>query len=254
MYGNHRSIGHYLSKWGNPNKLLWELLGNKEWCSGGVGGGMHLTDKECWFMATSSIVGWTIGIAVGDALIQKISWTGHMVIVIFGEWACNEGILYESINFSVLHKLPIVFVCENNGYATHKKIGDHLGNTKVYKIFQWLNINCCKCNWNDIVSVINLMKKIKWEIKSGKWPYFIEVITYRTNGHVTVGKDVDFLWRTREEVQLRKKKCPIKKLKRDILTQYSQQEINQIQKNIRNNIDSLFDFTYQNSSKKWQKQ
>jgi pyruvate dehydrogenase E1 component alpha subunit len=250
MYWNHRSIIHYLAKWGNPEKLLLELLGSSGWCSGGVWWGMHLTDKECWFMATSSIVWWTIGVAVGDALIQKISRTSNMVVVLFWEWACNEWITYEAVNFSVLHKLPIVFACENNGYATHKKINTHLGNNKVYKIFKWFNINCYQCNWNDITLVVNLMNKVKWWIRTGHWPIFIEFITYRINGHVSVKKNFDLLWRNRKEVNDWKKKCPIKNLENLFINmQYSKKAINNIKKEIQDKINYLFDFIYQKTTK-----
>ena len=123
----HRGHAHYLSKVGDLNSMIADLSGKKTGCSGGKGGSMHLIDKKNGFMGTSAIVGNSIPLGVGLSLSIKLQQK-VMLLVFLGDGAIEEGVFYESLNFSVLGELPVIFICENNLYSVYSPLvsGSHL--------------------------------------------------------------------------------------------------------------------------------
>ena len=119
VFGNHRSHGHYLAKGGGMNQLVAEIYTRETGCSGGRGGSMHLIDVEKGMLGSAPIVAGTISLAMGAALASSIRKDNRVTVSFFGDGATGEGVLYESLNFAALKKLPIIFACENNFYATH---------------------------------------------------------------------------------------------------------------------------------------
>lgn len=207
IFGNHRSHGHYLAMGGGMNKLAAEIYGKENGCSKGRGGSMHIIDAEKGVMGCVPIVAGTISLAVGAALAKKIKGEDGIVVSFFGDGACGEGVLYESLNFAVLHELPIIFVCENNYYATHMKIGRSLCNTWISDLIAGFGIHRDTINGNDVLMVYDYAKSLK------SLPYFLECETYRLRGHVgpddnILGKHQDI--RPPKEIQTWKQKDPIK--------------------------------------------
>jgi len=217
VFGNHRSHGHYLAKWGDINRLMAELFWKKTWCSRWIWWSMHINDIKAGMIGTSAIVWWAIPLAAGAALASLISGRKNISVCFFGDWAMNEWIFYETINFAVLKKLPIIFACENNLYATHMPINKHIANINIEKIVKGFNITTHKMDWNNVLEIYTKTGEIVSNIRRWKWPVFIEFKTYRINWHVTVWVDFDGLGRSKKEIALWKDKCPIKQLESKIL-------------------------------------
>src|SRR5436309_1083397 len=117
--GTYRSHASYMAKGGDLPALFAELYGKTTGCARGKGGSMHLVDMNQYILGTSAVVGTTVPIAVGYSLALKLEGKGRVVAAFFGDGATEEGVLYESLNFAALHRLPVLFVCENNFFAIH---------------------------------------------------------------------------------------------------------------------------------------
>lgn len=124
VVSTHRSHAHYLAKGGDLNAFIAELHGKATGCSGGFGGSMHLVDRKCGFMGSTSIVAGTIPVGVGMAFAKQFKKEPGIVVIFHGDAAVEEGVWHESVNFAVLKKLPVLFVCENNGYSCYTPLKD----------------------------------------------------------------------------------------------------------------------------------
>src|SRR5258708_2469741 len=122
IFGGHRSHGHYLAKGGDLRALMAELYGKSTGCSRGRGGSMHLFAQEVGLLGTVPLVAATIPIAVGSALASKLRGDSSVSVAFFGDGATEEGHFHEAVNLAGLHRLPVIFVCENNLYSSHMHI------------------------------------------------------------------------------------------------------------------------------------
>jgi len=153
IFGNHRSHGHYIAKGGDLKKLMAEIHTRATGCCGGKGGSMHVIAPEVGLLGTPPIVAASIPLAAGAALAAKLKGTNQVAVVFFGDGATNEGVFYETLNFASLKKLPVIFVCENNFYATHMPIEECSADTDIAKKAEIFNIQGLKINGNDVVEV-----------------------------------------------------------------------------------------------------
>ncbi|MBI4394852.1 MAG: thiamine pyrophosphate-dependent dehydrogenase E1 component subunit alpha [Candidatus Omnitrophica bacterium] len=210
----HRSHGHYLAKGGNLNAMMAELYGKKTGCSGGKGGSMHLVDIEAGFLGSTPIVGSTIPIAVGVAFASVSRGERRVVVVFFGEAAIEEGVFHESLNFAALKKLPVLFVCENNLYSVYSPLSVRQPNGReVYTLAKSHGIASYHGDGNDIFEVFNLAQEATAEIRQGGGPIFLEFKTYRWLEHCGPNLDNHLGYRTRQEFEEWKRRCPLKKKK-----------------------------------------
>lgn len=184
IFGNHRSHGHYLAKGGNMSEMVAEIYCRETGCSHGRGGSMHLIDPENGVMGVVPIVAGTIPLATGAALALKIRNEKRIVVSFFGDGASGEGGLYEALNFASLHKLPIIFICENNQYSTHLPLKEIRVSKKISEIAEPFRIENYSADGNDVLGVYKLTKKAIRKCREGKGPVFIEFITFRFRGHV----------------------------------------------------------------------
>ncbi len=237
VFGNHRSHGHYLAKGGNLKALVAEVFGKIDGCSRGRGGSMHIIDRDCGFMGATPIIAGTTSLAVGAALASKIRKDGCVAVNFFGDGARAEGVVSEALNFSALHKLPIIFVCENNLYATHMPVRESLANTKIYETAKGYNVHSVRTDGNDVLKVFDLAKKLAEETRKGRGPFFIECMTYRMRGHVgpddnIQGTHTDI--RGEKEVALWQKKDPIMRFEKYLLKNkvLNKNELENIHKNV----------------------
>ena len=210
VFSTHRSHGHYLAKGGNLNRLMAELFGKETGCSRGHGGSMHLAEPEKGLPGSSAIVAGTISLAVGAGLAFSIQKKDSVSVAFFGDGATNEGNFYESLNFASLHKLPVLFVCENNLYSTHMPIENCLANTKIFEVAKAMKLSSKRVDGNNFLEVYNAAKTAIEDIRSGNGPVFLECLTYRWLGHVGPNDDIDKGLRNRAELDLWKSRCPIK--------------------------------------------
>lgn len=184
IFGNHRSHGHFLAKGGSMKALAAEVYCRESGCSRGRGGSMHLIDPEVGMMGSAPIVAGTISLATGAALASSIRNDGRVTVSFFGDGATGEGVLYESLNFAALKRLPIIFACENNLYATHMPIRECRVNLPIGRIAEPFGISAHTVDGNDVMQVHETCRKAVDACRSGNGPVFMEFITYRFRGHV----------------------------------------------------------------------
>lgn len=185
VVSTHRSHAHYLAKGGNLNAFIAELHGKATGCSGGFGGSMHLVDRSCGFMGSTSIVAGTIPVGVGLALGKKLRNESGIVVIFHGDAAVEEGVWHESVNFAVLKKLPVLFVCENNGMSCYTPLAERQPRvyfgllTRSHGLhYQWIN------------SSVEKIKSYTEELKLIT-PSFLEIECQRWYEHCGVKQEFD---------------------------------------------------------------
>jgi acetoin:2,6-dichlorophenolindophenol oxidoreductase subunit alpha len=218
VLSTHRSHGHYLAKGGDMKTLMAELYGKSSGCSHGRGGSMHLASPDNGLPGSSAIVAGTIPLAVGAALAFVIRKQNNVSVAFFGDGAFGEGVLYESLNFAALKKLPVVFVCENNFYSTHMPIAASLAETSIYKKAAMFAMPGVKVNGNDAAAVFTAASEAVTRARRGLGPTLIECRTYRWRGHVGPNYDIDKGLRSKEELERWMRRCPIKLLEKRLLS------------------------------------
>jgi TPP-dependent pyruvate/acetoin dehydrogenase alpha subunit len=213
VFGNHRSHGHYLAKGGNPLAMVAELLGRKNGCCHGKGGSMHMIDKSVNFMGSTPILGSVVPIATGSALASKLSKKSGVSVAFFGDGAAEEGVVYESINFAALFKLPLLLVLENNLYSVMSKLKDRRSeNYSTPQIVTGLGAKYIKADGNDYLDVHAKTKEALSFISNGI-PVVLECVVYRHMAHSAPIFDDKACYREIDVPEERERQCPIKKLK-----------------------------------------
>jgi len=241
VFSNHRSHGHFIAKGGSIAELLAEIYGRESGCSKGRGGSMHLIDPDVGMMGSAPIVAGTISLALGAALASQIRGEDRVTITFFGDGATGEGVLYESLNFAALKKLPIIFICENNLYATHMSIRDCRVRNKIHKIAEPFGIDNEEVDGNNVLLVYEAGKKAIGKCRRGAGPVFLECLTYRFRGHVgpddnIQGSHTDI--RPKEEIRVWLKKDPILLFEKFLLedTLINQNTLDEIKKEIEKEV------------------
>ena len=212
VYTHHRSHNHFLAKGGSTYELAAELYGRADGCSGGRGGSVHLTAPEVGFIASSAILGEMTAVAVGAALAFQMDKLDRVAVTFFGEGAMDEGSFYESANYAAVKKLPVLFVCENNLYATESPL--HIrqaAGTDLCERVRSFKIDARRIDGNDVLEVFQTTQAVVEQLRSGDGPYFLECMTYRWREHVGPHFDHDLkrTYRTREEVEDWIARCPV---------------------------------------------
>jgi len=249
VFSTHRSHGHYLAKGGDMAALIAEILGKEDGCSRGRGGSMHLIDPENGMMGSAPIVAGTISLALGAALASSIRKDRRVTVSFFGDGAAGEGVLYESLNFASLRKLPIIFACENNFYSTHLHIRECRVNDTIYKIGTPFCVESHRVEGNDVLLVFEAAKDAVKKCRRGQGPVFLEFTTYRQRGHVgpddnIQGAHTDI--RPQEEMAKWLKKDPIKKFESYLIKNkiMDKEEIEKIQRQAEKEVLEAHDFAH----------
>ena len=238
VFSTHRSHGHYIAKGGDINALMAELYGKASGCSRGRGGSMHIASPKIGLPGSSAIVAGSIPLACGAALSSKLRESNSVAVSFFGDGATNEGIFYESLNFAALKKLPVIFVCENNLYATHMPISACLSDTNIHKKACVFGMPGRRVDGNDVVEVYLAVEEAVANSRSGGGPSLLECMTYRWHGHVGPSYDIDKKLRSQEELDFWMSRCPIKSLE-NILSEngfLSHSDISQIKVDIEREV------------------
>ena len=214
IFGNHRSHGHFLAKGGSMAELVAEVYCRETGCSHGRGGSMHLIDPDKGMLGSVPIVAGTISLALGAALAASIRKDNRVAVCFFGDGATGEGVLYESLNFAALKRLPIVFACENNFYSTHMPVQACRVKNSIYKIAEPFCIESNEVDGNDVLQVYEAGKKAVESCRQGMGPVFLEFLTYRFRGHVGPDDNIQGVhtdMRPKEEVAEWRRNDPIDK-------------------------------------------
>lgn len=211
----HRGHGHCIAKGADLKYAMAELMGKATGYCKGRGGSMHIADVEHGNLGANAIVGGGIPIAVGAALASKMQGQGRIAVSFFGDGASNEGIFHESLNLAAVWSLPVIFICENNGYGISVPLWQSTSVKDISVRSASYNIPGVTVDGNDVTAIYNAAEKAIILARTGGGPSLIECKTYRWLGHWT-GDPQNY--RTREEVEEWKAKCPIKRLRGYLLS------------------------------------
>jgi 2-oxoisovalerate dehydrogenase E1 component len=208
VFSTHRGHGHALAKGVSCRELVAELFGRATGCSRGRGGSMHLFAPEVGLMGTSGIVGPCILQAAGAGYTFKLLRSDRVGVAFFGDGAVNNGAFHEGLNMASIWKLPALFVCENNQYATEVPFRYASGNPSVSSRGAAYGMPGVEVDGNDVLAVCQAAEVAAARARRGDGPTLIECLTYRTRPHAEgMG---DFTYRTKEEVEGWKKSDPIR--------------------------------------------
>src|SRR5262245_13410056 len=211
VFSTHRGHGHALARGVSPVELAAELFGRATGCSRGRGGSMHLFAPEVGLMGSSGIVGPGILQAAGAGYAFKLLKTGRVAVAFFGDGAVNNGAFHEGLNVASIWRLPVLFVCENNEYATEVPFAYSAGHPGVAARGACYGMPGVEVDGNDVEAVARAAAEAVERARSGGGPTLLECKTYRTRPHAEgMG---DFTYRTREEVEGWKARCPIRRLR-----------------------------------------
>ncbi|MFO1019881.1 MAG: pyruvate dehydrogenase complex E1 component subunit beta [Planctomycetales bacterium] len=232
VFSTHRGHGHALAKGMPPRELFAELFGRQTGCSRGRGGSMHLFSPEIGMMGTSGIVGPCILQACGGGYSSKVLENGTVGVAFFGDGASNNGAFHEGLNMAAIWKLPVLFICENNQYATEVPFSYASGTSDIGARAANYGMAGHTLDGNDVLTIHAVAEEAVARARSGGGPTLIECKTYRTRAHAEgMG---DFTYRTREEVEAWKKLCPIATFRAKVLEQglLTAADLNQIDQEI----------------------
>jgi len=209
-YSGHRCHAHYLAKGGDLKAMVAELFGKQTGCAGGRGGSVHLNDPAAGLIASSAILGETMAVAAGSALAFQMDGVPRIATAFFGDGVVEEGIYHETLNFSAVKKVPLLLVCENNGYSTHTPLGVRQpSDTQIWERVRSYSIPSALVDGNDVFAVHAAAAAAVAHVRSGAGPYFLECTTYRWREHVGPLWDYDRGYRSKAEVDAWIARCPI---------------------------------------------
>ncbi|MBC8356213.1 MAG: dehydrogenase E1 component subunit alpha/beta [Planctomycetes bacterium] len=242
VFSTHRGHGHALAKGMHPKELIAELYGRETGCSQGRGGSMHLFKPEIGMMGTSGIVGPCILHACGGGYAFKIKNTDNVAAACFGDGAVNNGAFHEGLNMASIWKLPVIFVVENNQFATEVPFSYSSGIPDVGRRAENYGIPGFELDGNDVLEIHRVAGEAIKRARAGDGPTLIECKTYRTRAHAEgMG---DFTYRTKEDVEEWKALCPILRLRNRIVDEGSatSDELGAIEQEIRDLIEESHQF------------
>jgi len=220
IFSTHRSHGHCLAKGMELKPMIAELYGRTTGCARGKGGSMHLVDPGHGIPGTTAIVGGCIPLAVGGALSAVLQGKkGRVSAAFFGDGAADEGAFAESLNFAALKQLPVVFVCENNNYATNSPRCARQPGVPIFERAAGYGIPGRHADGNDVLAVYRVAGEAVERARSGGGPTLLEFTTYRWKGHVGPTTDIEAGCRPADAHEEWLKKCPLDGYKSYLLDQ-----------------------------------
>jgi pyruvate dehydrogenase E1 component alpha subunit len=207
----HRSHAHYLGKGGNLRAMFAELYGKVDGCASGKGGSMHLIDLSVNFLGCVPIVGSTIPIGVGAAFGATLQERPALTAIFFGDAAVETGVFHESVNFAAVHRLPVLFVCENNLYSVNTPLGARQPpNRTIAELARGHGIRSAQHDGQPVETVAAASADTIAQIRAGGGPALLEFMTYRWLEHCGPLGDIQLGYRTQEELDSWVARCPIR--------------------------------------------
>jgi pyruvate dehydrogenase E1 component alpha subunit len=240
----HRAHAHYLAKGGDLNAMIAEIYGKATGCARGKGGSMHLVDEAAGFMGSTAIVGGTIPVGVGLAYGIKLAKTDQVSCIFFGDGAIETGVFYESLNFAVLKKLPVLFLCENNLYSVYTPLAKRQpAGRKIHEIAAAVGAHTAHGDGNDVEATQAAIADAVAALRAGSGPWFLEFATYRWLEHCGPLYDNDLGYRTEAEFLEWKARDPIAAYETELTNRgtVDARTIAAIQAEIAAEVDRAFD-------------
>ena len=215
MGSTHRGHGHCIAKGVEPKLMMAELFGRATGSNKGKGGSMHIVDMSKGMLGTNGVVGASIPLAVGAALTSKIKKLGRVAVAFFGDGASSQGVLHESMNLASVWKLPVVFVCENNGYAMSTPAEYALSTAHISDRAAGYDMPGIHVDGMDVFAVYDAAGQAIARARAGDGPSLLECETYRYYGHTVF--DDPLTYRTKEEEDSWRARDPIKHFRTTVL-------------------------------------
>jgi TPP-dependent pyruvate/acetoin dehydrogenase alpha subunit len=239
LLSTHRGHGHTIAKGADTLAMMRELFGREGGTCHGKGGSMHIADFKVGMLGANGVVGANILIAVGAAHAVRLKKGRQVVACIFGDGAINRGPFLEGLNWAGVWRLPILFVCEDNGFAATTRTRAMTAGEGPAARAESLGIPAATVDGNDLLAVDETVCRLLAEIRAGGGPRFLLCKTYRLTGHT--GADAAG-YRSKEEVEIAWKGDPVARL-RDVLATAGVKpaEIDEAERAARAEIDAAFD-------------
>ena len=241
VFGAHRSHAHILSLGADTRKLFAEILGKATGLSKGMGGSMHLWDKKHHFYGSVPIVAGTVALAAGSALSIKFQKSGGVAVAYLGDGATEEGVVHETMNFSKITGIPVVFVVENNLFSSHMHIKLRQPSPSTTRFALANHIPTWLVDGNNVLQVTQASDEAIAYAREHSMPVFMEMITYRWYGHVDWREDIDVgVFRSQKELNDWKRSDPISRLCQALFAKdlYDKEAYDQLCRNIREQIEN----------------
>ena len=216
LFTSHRGHGHVLAKGADTEATFAEILGRENGVCRGRGGSMHLVDAANGVLGATGVVGGNLPLAAGAAWAAQARGEKNISVVFFGDGATGAGVFHETLNLAALWKLPLLFVCENNGYAEFTSREEHSNVKHVSGFATPYGMTAKTVDGNDVRVVHAAAAEAIAQLRRGEGPYLLECMTYRMAGHF-VGDAQHY--RSKEELAAMREKDPIERLKRYLLEQ-----------------------------------
>jgi TPP-dependent pyruvate/acetoin dehydrogenase alpha subunit len=244
----HRGHGHAIAKGVDVARMMAELFGRETGTNRGRGGSMHIADTAVGMLGATGIVGAGIPIAVGAALSARTRGTRQVAVAFFGDGAMGQGLVYECLNMGAIWKLPIVFVCENNGYAESTPAEYALGTRDLAQRAEPFGMPASAIDGQDVFAVHAEIGRAIERARRGEGPSFVECKTYRYHGHY-IGDDPRRYRSAEEEAHHRERDC-IQRFERTVVDQGSlaEPDLRDLDEEARRSVDAAVEFAQQSAN------
>ncbi len=247
MTSTHRGHGHCIAKGADLDKMLAELFGKKTGYCKGKGGSMHIADVAgLHSLGANGIVGAGIPIAAGSALASKIKGDKHVTLCFFGDSASNQGTFHEAVNMAAAWKLPVVFLCENNGYGVSVNIHSVTNTDTIAVRAKAYDIPGKTVDGNDPITVYEAVKEAVDYARAGNGPSIVECMTFRHQGHYC-GDPANY--RPKEYMQQAHQKDALINMRKRLLEEKiaTEEEIVAIEKAVEEELEAAYEFANQSA-------
>jgi acetoin:2,6-dichlorophenolindophenol oxidoreductase subunit alpha len=208
LLSTHRGHGHTLAKGASSDAMLRELLGREGGTCGGKGGSMHIADFAVGMLGANGVVAANIVIAAGAAHAVKLRGENRVVACFFGDGATNRGPFLEGLNWAAVFRLPVLFICEDNGYAATTRTSTMTGGAGPAARATAIGVQAETVDGNDVLAVEDAARRLVGDIRAGQGPRFLHAHTWRTTGHTGVDPAT---YRPAAEVEARRATDPLKR-------------------------------------------
>ncbi|MDQ6905974.1 MAG: thiamine pyrophosphate-dependent dehydrogenase E1 component subunit alpha [Chloroflexota bacterium] len=242
VMSTHRGHGHALAKGVPPREMIAELLGKATGCSHGRGGSMHIFKPEVGMLGTSGIVGPSILMATGAGYTYMLKKSDQVAVAFFGDGAVSNGAFHEGLNLATVWDLPVLFVCENNQYATEVPFATVTKNASVASRAASYGLPGIELDGNDVLAIYQAAGEAVRRARAGNGPTLLECKTYRTRPHSEGMRDAGY--RTQDEVESWRARDPIPRLRDHLLSEgiATDDELAQIDRAVQEMIAEAVEF------------
>jgi pyruvate dehydrogenase E1 component alpha subunit len=239
LFTSHRGHGHVLAKGSDVEHTFAEILGRETGLCHGRGGSMHLVDAANGVLGATGVVAGNLALAAGAAWAAQAQGKKNVSVVFFGDGATGAGAFHETLNLAALWRLPVLFVCENNGYAEFTSREEHSNVTHVSSFAAPYAIPTKTIDGNDLPTVFAAAREATEHVRRGAGPYLLECMTHRMAGHY-VGDAQQY--RSKDELAAIREKCPIERLKHHLIERGVQPgELDAIGERAKNEVQQAVD-------------